>query len=67
MRASAIDPMRTVLILESRLHTARMRLQEIDDLHPLFERRVQDVMRLVSKRDAAVAQDLQALLHGVSR
>jgi hypothetical protein len=43
--------------LEERVQLARVRLQQITELHPAFERRVQTLVALVQERDELFSGD----------
>ena len=54
------DPLRAVITLDRRVGAARSVLQRTNEAHPEFERRVAELVELVSKRDRVLSDELHS-------
>jgi hypothetical protein len=55
MSRNSSDPLRTILILEQQVETARAALQRTPEVDPAFERRVSALVKLEDRRTKALA------------
>jgi hypothetical protein len=51
------DPLRAVITLDRRVGAARFVLQRTSEAHPEFERRVAELVELVSQRDRVLSDE----------